>query len=330
MPEPILKIEDLSVAYRERGRTLRAADGVSLTLDRGSTLALVGESGCGKTTVGLSILNLLPFPGAIDSGRVLLDGRDVLSMPADELRRVRGRRISMIFQDPIAGLNPVLSIGAQVEEIVRTHQDLPKRESRGRTIEALRKQGLPNPEQLMSQYPFELSGGMCQRVMIAIATVLQPQVIVADEPTSALDVTVQAGILRELNELKRDLGASILLITHDLGVVAQMADEVAVMYAGRIVERAAVREIYARPAHPYMAALLAARPRLDADRRPLQPIRGAPPDLGELTGECGFLPRCTKAINQCRSEPWPRLEEIAPSHTAACFNPVFHAEPERV
>jgi oligopeptide/dipeptide ABC transporter ATP-binding protein len=326
MSDPILQIEDLHVAYHERGRAVRAADGVSLTIERGSTLALVGESGCGKTTVALAILNLLPFPGSIDSGRILLDGRDILSMQPDDLRRVRGEQISMIFQDPIAGLNPVLSIGSQVEEIIRTHRDLPKRESRALTIDALRRQGLPHPERLMEQFPFELSGGMCQRVMIAIATVLQPRVIVADEPTSALDVTVQAAILRELNDLKHDLGAAILLITHDLGVVAQMADEVAVMYAGRIVEQSLVQEIYARPAHPYMAALLAARPRLDGERRPLQPIRGAPPDLGELSGECAFLPRCTKAVSQCRTEPWPVLREITPSHTAACYNPVFHAE----
>ena len=328
MPDPILQIDDLHVAYRERGRTVRAADGVSLTLERGSTLALVGESGCGKTTLGLSILNLLPTGGSIDSGHILLDGRDILTMRADDLRRIRGRQISMIFQDPIAGLNPVLSIGAQVEEIVRTHRDLPKRESRALTIQALQRQGLPNAERLMDQFPFELSGGMCQRVMIAIATVLQPRVIIADEPTSALDVTVQAGILQQLNQLKQELGASILLITHDLGVVAQMADEVAVMYAGRIVEQCPVQEIYARPAHPYMAALLAARPRLDADRRPLQPIRGAPPDMSELTGECAFLPRCTKAVNECRTEPWPRLREISPRHVAACYNPVFHPERE--
>jgi oligopeptide/dipeptide ABC transporter ATP-binding protein len=326
MPQPVLRIDDLHVSYRDRGRSIRAADGVSLALQQGSTLALVGESGCGKTTIALAILNLLPFSGVIESGRVLLDGRNVLSMASDDLRRVRGSRISMIFQDPIAGLNPVIPIGAQVEEIVWAHHDMPKRESRKLTVEALRRQGLPRPERMMDQFPFELSGGMCQRVMIAIATILKPQVIIADEPTSALDVTVQAAILRELNELKQELGASILLITHDLGVVAQMADEVAVMYAGRIVEQSPVREIYTRPAHPYTAALLATRPRLDGDRRPLQPIRGAPPDLGELTGECAFLARCTKAVSQCRTEAWPALTEISPAHVAACYNPVFHAE----
>jgi oligopeptide/dipeptide ABC transporter ATP-binding protein len=323
---PILRIEDLSVTYRERDRNVRAADGVSLTLHQGETLAIVGESGCGKTTVGLSILRLVPSPGAIESGRVLLAGVDLLAMRNDDLRRVRGREISMVFQDAMAGLNPVLSIGAQVEEIVHAHHDMPKRESRAMTIEALRAQGLANPEQVMTSYPYQLSGGMCQRVMIAIATILKPRVIIADEPTSALDVTVQAAILRELDVLKRTTGAAILLITHDLGVVAQMADDVAVMYAGRIVEQANVRALFARPAHPYTAALLAARPRLDGDRRPLQPIRGAPPDLATLTGACAFLERCQKAVSQCRADPWPALAPAAPGHAVACFNPMFYPD----
>ncbi len=322
----ILRIEDLSVTYRERDRNVRAVDGVSLTLRRGSTLALVGESGCGKTTVALSILKLVPSPGTIDTGRVLLGGADLLAMRQDDLRRVRGRAISMVFQDPMAGLNPVLSIGSQVEEIVHAHHDVPKRDSRAMTVAALRAQGLSNPEQLMASYPYQLSGGMCQRVMIAIATILRPQVIIADEPTSALDVTVQAGILRQLDELKQTTGAAILLITHDLGVVAQMAGEVAVMYAGRIVEQAAAAALFARPSHPYTAALLAARPRLDADHRPLQPIRGTPPDLAALTGQCAFLERCTKAVSQCRTEPWPPLATAAPGHEAACYNPMFYPD----
>ena len=324
---PILRIEDLSVTYRERERNVRAVDGVSLTLRRGSTLAIVGESGCGKTTVALSILKLVPSPGTIDAGRVLLDGDDLFSMRSDDLRRVRGRAVSMIFQDPMAGLNPVLSIGAQVEEIVHAHHhDVSKRDSRSMATESLRAQGLANPKQVMASYPYQLSGGMCQRVMIAIATILKPRVIIADEPTSALDVTVQAAILRELDELKRATGAAILLITHDLGVVAQMASDVAVMYAGRIVEQGTAAALFARPAHPYTAALLAARPRLDADRRPLQPIRGTPPDLGALTGQCAFLERCTKAVNDCRTEPWPTLEPVAPGHEAACFNPMFYPD----
>jgi oligopeptide/dipeptide ABC transporter ATP-binding protein len=322
---PILRIDDLHVTYRERDRRVRAVDGVSLTLRRASTLAIVGESGCGKTSLALAILRLVPSPGAI-SGRVLLDGADLLSMLPEDLRRVRGRAISMIFQDAMAGLNPVLSVGAQVEEIVRAHHDVPRRESRAMAVAALGEQGLANPEQLLGAYPYQLSGGMCQRVMIAIATVLKPRVIIADEPTSALDVTVQAAILRELDGLKRNTGASILLITHDLGVVAQLADDVAVMYAGRIVERSAAAALFARPAHPYTAALLAARPRLQGARRPLQPIRGAPPDLATLSGECAFLDRCTKAVSRCRVEPWPPLAPVTARHDAACYNPMFYPD----
>jgi oligopeptide/dipeptide ABC transporter ATP-binding protein len=323
--DEILRIEDLRVYYYERERTVKAVDGVDLALRRGETLALVGESGCGKTTIALAALNLVPKPGAIDSGRVLYEGRDLLTLPANQLRAVRGRRISMIFQDPQSGLNPVLNIGSQVEEMIRTHLDVPKRESRRMAADALRRQGLSDVERLMDVYPFQLSGGMCQRVMIAIATVLHPDIIIADEPTSALDVTVQAGILRELNELKRHLGVSIILITHDLGVVAQMADQAAVMYAGRIVERGDVHSVFERPTHPYTSALLAARPRLDGERGPLQTIKGAPPDLAELTDECAFLPRCPKAVVACRTQPWPPLETSEPGHQVACYNPVFHA-----
>lgn len=323
--DELLRIENLRVTYRDRSRAVVAVDGVDLALRRGSTLALVGESGCGKTTVALSILNLVPKPGEIERGRVLFEGRDVLSLRGDDLRRVRGRHIAMIFQDPISGLNPLLSIGSQVEEIVRTHLDISKRESRVMTAEALRDQGLADAERMMESYPFQLSGGMCQRVMIAIATVLRPAVILADEPTSALDVTVQAGVLRELDDLKRNIGCAILLITHDLGVVAQMADDVAVMYAGRIVEQADATTLYSRPSHPYTAALLAARPRPDVVRGELTAIKGTPPDLGALTGECAFLPRCTKVVNQCRAEPWPGLHETAAGQMAACFNPMFYA-----
>ncbi len=324
MPE-LLRIEHLSVAYNERSRIVRAVDAVDLELHAGRTLAVVGESGCGKTTLALSILNLVPSPGRIESGRVLLEGRDVLTMRGDELRATRGRRISIIFQDPTSGLNPVMSIGQQVEEIIRTHLSLSKRDSKQLMLDALAAQGLPAPEQVAGSYPFQLSGGMCQRVMIAIATVLKPSVIIADEPTSSLDVTVQAGILRELDDLKRSLGASILLITHDLGVVAQVADDVAVMYAGRVVERGTATEIYARPRHPYTAALMAARPRLDDPGRTLTTIRGAPPDLAELGGGCAFLPRCSKALNECRTQPWPALRQAGESQVA-CFNPMFHPD----
>jgi oligopeptide/dipeptide ABC transporter ATP-binding protein len=268
----------------------------------------------------------VPHPGVIESGRILLEGTDLLTMKPDELRHARGNTISMIFQDPVSGLNPVLTVGAQVEEIIRAHSDVSKKEAKRLAASALAREGLAEPERIMSSFPFQLSGGMCQRVMIAIATILQPRVIIADEPTSALDVTVQAGILNELQRLKNTLGASIILITHDLGVVAQMADDVAVMYAGRIVELGSADDVFAQASHPYTAALMNARPRLDSERQPLQAIKGTPPDLGALTGECAFLPRCSKAVNACRTQPWPDLSEIAAGHVAACYNPMFHPE----
>jgi oligopeptide/dipeptide ABC transporter ATP-binding protein len=322
--DEILRLEGLSVSYRERERTVRAVDAVDLAIQRGRTLAIIGESGCGKTTLALAILDLLPPNGSIDAGRILFDGRDIRSLAPDELRRLRGRSISMIFQDPVSGLNPVMAIGAQVEEIIQTHLDISKKECRRLMLDALRSQGLPEPERVASSYPFQLSGGMCQRVMIAIATVLQPRVIIADEPTSALDVTVQAAILRELEGLRTKLDAGIILITHDLGVVAQIADDMAVMYAGRIVEHGDTRAVFARPQHPYTAALLDARPRLDEPGRALRSIPGAPPDLAELNGECAFLTRCTKAVLACRTQKWPPLREIEPAHAAACYNPVYH------
>jgi oligopeptide/dipeptide ABC transporter ATP-binding protein len=327
MDEVILCVEDLRTHYFEKESTVKAVDGVSFELRRGTTLGIVGESGCGKSTVGLSILDLVPYPGRIVGGRIFYDGHEVTAMSGEELRRLRGREISMIFQDPVAGLNPVLPIGVQVEETITNHLSLPKKEARRMTLDILRQMGLPHPERLVKQYPFHLSGGMCQRVMIAIATVLNPHVIIADEPTSSLDVTIQAAILGELNGLKREREVSIILITHDLGVVAQMADEVAVMYAGRIVESGQAGEVFRRPRHPYTWALLSALPRLDDSQGPLRSIKGSPPDLGKLPPECAFLPRCHKAVSVCRQEPWPSLEELLPGHRAACFNPVYH-EPE--
>lgn len=327
MPDIILRVEDLRTHYLKKDAVVKAVDGVGFDLRRGATLGLVGESGCGKTTVGLSVLNLVPYPGRIVDGRIFYGEDEVTAMSGEELRRLRGREISMIFQDPVAGLNPVLPIGVQVEETITNHLSLSKKEARRMTLDILRQMGLPHPEQLVQQYPFHLSGGMCQRVMIAIATVLDPQVIIADEPTASLDVTIQAAILGELSRLKSERELSIILITHDLGVVAQMADEVAVMYAGRIVESGQAREVFRRPRHPYTWALLSALPRLDGSQGPLRSIKGSPPDLGELPPECAFLPRCHKAVSACRQEPWPPLEELWPGHRAACFNPVYQ-EPE--
>ena len=284
MSDVILEVRDLYAQYAEGSKRVKAVDGISLALRRGAILALVGESGCGKTTAALATLGLLPHAGRVVGGEVRFAGRDLLSLSREELRRLRGREISMIFQDPVSGLNPVLSVGEQVEEIITTHLSVSKQEARSMVHEALQRVGLAEPEQLSKQYPFQLSGGMCQRVVIAIATVLQPQVIIADEPTSALDVTVQAGILNELERLRREQGVSILLITHDLGVVAQMADEVAVMYAGRIAEQGSARDLFRQPRHPYTWSLLATLPRLDQERRPLEAIKGGTTGPGGAAG----------------------------------------------
>ena len=327
MDEPILHIEGLSAQFDTTEGPTKAVQDVSLTLRRGATLALTGESGAGKTSVGLAALNLLPYPGRITAGRILFNGSDILSLSGEEIRRLRGREIAMVFQDPATGLNPVLTVGAQVEEIITAHHSVSKREARSRSLEALAQMGLPNPEAIAKSYPFHLSGGMAQRVMIAIATALNPKVLIADEPTSALDVTVQAAILDDLRQLQQRSGTSILLISHDLGVVAQMADEVAVMYAGSIVESGDVRTVFQRPRHPYTWALLRSRPRWDQEQtRPLPAIRGTPPNLAELTGECPYLPRCPKATTVCRTEPTPALSELEPGHLAACYNPVHAAD----
>jgi oligopeptide/dipeptide ABC transporter ATP-binding protein len=324
--DPVLRISALRAYYRDQNRTVKAVDGVDLDISPGKVLSIVGESGCGKTTLALSILKLLPGNGYIAGGRVDFEDDDLLSLDGEALRTIRGRRIAMIFQDPVSGLNPVLPIGQQVAEIIHTHLDVPKKEAQTMTVAALRAQGLAQPVRIAESYPFNLSGGMCQRVMIAMATVLKPALIIADEPTSALDVTMQAAILQELDDLRERTGMAILLITHDLGVVANIADEVAVMYAGRIVEQGSTHAVFRRPQHPYTAALLAARPRLDDPGRRLVSIKGAPPDLAMLSAECAYLPRCAKAVNVCRTDPWPPLRELQPAHAAACYNPVFHPD----
>ncbi len=326
MNDAVLEVRDLYAQYGNGPKRVKAVDGVSFALRRGGVLALVGESGCGKTSIALAILGLLPHAGRVVGGEVRFAGADLLSMGREELRRLRGREISMIFQDPVAGLNPVLPVGEQVEEIVTAHTQSSKREARRIVHDALHRVGLSEPEQLTGRYPYQLSGGMSQRVLIAIATVLNPTVIIADEPTSALDVTVQAAILSELDRLRKERGVSILLITHDLGIVAQMADEVAVMYAGRIAEQGATRDVLRQPRHPYTWSLLGTLPRLDRAKRPLEAIKGSPPDLTELPDECAFLPRCRKAVTTCRTAPSPPLAEVASGHRAACYNPVYHPE----
>ena len=327
MTDPIISVRDLTVRYRTKESTVYAVDSVSFDLFPGQVLTLVGESGSGKTTAGMSILRLLPQEAEVLSGEVLYEGRNLLAMEDRQLRPLRGRRIAMIFQDPVAGLNPVLSIGSQVAEMLTSHLDISKKESKTRALEILREVGLSDPERVAKSYPFQLSGGMCQRVMIGIATALNPEVIIADEPTSALDVTIQAQILHQLNELRRTRGTAILLITHDFGVVAQMADEVAVMYAGRVVETGGVLEMLKAPLHPYTHGLLATLPRVDGANEHLRQIPGHPPELFEPSEHCPFLPRCSKVMNICRTSGPPALEiPDERGHPVACYNPIWQAE----
>ncbi|MBI2766206.1 MAG: ABC transporter ATP-binding protein [Chloroflexi bacterium] len=324
MSDAIVSVRDLSVRYKTREASVHAVDHVSFDLERGKVLALVGESGAGKTTVGMSLLRLLPPEAAILSGSVTFDGDDLVSLDDKKLRSVRGRRIAMIFQDPVSGLNPVINVGDQVAETLVSHLGINKKEAKRRAVTVLHDVGLSDPERIAKSYPFQLSGGMCQRVMIGIATALGPEVIVADEPTSALDVTIQAQILYQLDQLRHSRGTAILLITHDFGVVAQIADEVAVMYAGRVIETGASAEMLTRPLHPYSHALLGTLPRLDRDNGPLRAIPGTPPEMTAPPERCPFIPRCGKALNVCRAEPAPDLRQPErANHRVACYNPIW-------
>lgn len=326
MAPPALSVRDLSVRYRGKDEAVHALQGLSFDLRPGQVLALVGESGSGKTTAALALLRLLPAQGEVLSGQVLFEGHDLLQASDHDLRQVRGRRAAIIFQDPVAGLNPVLSIGDQVAETLRSHVRMDRKQARQAALDLLHRVGLAEPSRVARAYPFQLSGGMCQRVMIAMATALNPAILIADEPTSSLDVTVQAQILRQMDEMRTERGTAILLITHDFGVVAHMADDVAVIYAGSIVEQGPAEQVMAKPLHPYTAALLAATPRLDGDRGPLRAIPGQSPTLAEPSPHCPFAPRCTKVVNRCRAGPPPPLASADgdPAHSVACYNTVWH------
>ena len=319
MSEPLLAIEGLRTVFRSSAGDIAAVDGVSLEVARGRTLGIVGESGCGKSVLSLSVMRLVAHPGRIAAGRVLFEGRDLLSLSSAAMRGLRGRDIAMIFQEPMTSLNPVHSVGFQITEGIRAHAPrLSARELRARGIEALRRVRIPAPERRFDEFPHQLSGGMRQRVMIAMALACAPKLLIADEPTTALDVTVQAQILDLLRELQAETGMAIILITHDLGVVAEMADEVAVMYAGRVVERAAASALFEDPQHPYTLGLLGSIPRLDEERDRLLAIQGAVPPPFALPQGCRFHPRCPFAIEACRAAP-PPLREVAPAHLAACL-----------
>jgi oligopeptide transport system ATP-binding protein len=315
---PLLEIDSLQVEFAIRGGALRAVDGVSLSIAPGETLGLVGESGSGKSVTARAIMRLVPTPpGRYAGGRILFEGRDLLTLPEKDMQAMRGGQIAMIFQDPMTFLNPVYTAGEQVAEAIRNHQGATKAEAKAQTIELFRTVGIPNAEARFSAYPHELSGGLRQRVMISMALSSRPKLLIADEPTTALDVTIQAQILDLLRNLQQEFGMSILLITHDLGVVAEMCDKVAVMYAGRIVEGATVEPIFDAPAHPYTNGLLEAIPNAGRDGAPFRPIPGSPPDLARLPQGCRFAPRCRYRQDICVTTP-PPLMDVAPGHSALC------------
>ena len=317
----LLEIQNLHTRFYTQGRVIKAVDGVSYGIEKGETLAVVGESGCGKSVTALSIMGLIPWPpGRITEGQVLYRGRDLLSMNAEQVRQIRGKEISMVFQEPMTSLNPVLTIERQLTETVESHVSLTKKAARQRAVEVLTQVGISDPERRLSQYPHQFSGGMRQRVMIAMALICNPNLILADEPTTALDVTIQAQILELMKELSKQYGAAMILITHNLGVVARYADRVNVMYAGRIIEQSTAREIYGNPKHPYTLGLLNSVPRLDeTEKKKLVPIEGQPPDLGADTPGCRFLPRCRLGDPQTCGGEFPPLIEVSPGHWSACF-----------
>ncbi|MFE6666291.1 ABC transporter ATP-binding protein [Streptomyces sp. NPDC057697] len=330
---PVLRVRDLTVSFHGAERTVHAVDGVSYDLSPGEVLAVVGESGCGKSVTSMAVMGLLP-PTARIGGSITLDGQELVGAPERRLRSLRGRRLSMIFQEPMTSLNPVLTIGRQITEVLRRHQGMGRGEARERAVELLGVVGIPAPRKRVDEYPHQLSGGMRQRVMIAIAVACDPAVLIADEPTTALDVTVQAGILDVLRSLRDRLGTAIVLITHDLGVVADTADRVLVMYAGRPVEQAPVDELFAAPRHPYTRGLLGAvlRPgsRGAGGRARLDEIPGLVPDLREQPVGCGFAPRCASAEADCLAAR-PPLSPSGGSHATACFHPAgaAGADPSR-
>ncbi len=315
---PLLQVDDLHVEFRTRDGVAHAVNGVSWTLEAGQTLAVLGESGSGKSVTAQAVLGILDTPPAhITRGAVRLRGEDLLTMPAAERQAVRGERVSMVFQDALSALNPVYTVGFQIAEMFRTHRGTSRKEGLQRAVELMDRVRIPAARQRVHDYPHEFSGGMRQRIMIAIAIALDPEVLIADEPTTALDVTVQAQIMQLFRELLAESATGLVLITHDLGVVADVADEIVVMYAGKIVERAPVHELYADPRHPYTEGLLASIPRIDRKGQELYAIKGLPPTLTRIPSGCPFHPRCPYARDQCRVEEPPPYP-VAPGRQSAC------------
>jgi peptide/nickel transport system ATP-binding protein len=315
----LLEVNGLRTHFASERGEVRAVDGVDLRLEKGRTLGIVGESGCGKSVTALSIMGLVPQPpGRIAGGEVLFEGEDLLKLPPARLRDLRGDKLAMIFQEPMTSLNPAFQVGDQIAEVLLRHRKISNGEAQKQAVDMLRRVRIPSPERRALEYPHQLSGGMRQRVMIAMALACNPQLLIADEPTTALDVTIQAQILELMRTLRAELGTAIILITHDLGVIAELADEVIVMYAGQVVERCDVLRLFAQPQHPYTIGLLGSIPRLHLEQERLSAIEGVVPDAAAFPQGCRFHPRCPFAVEQCRREI-PALREITPNHYAACW-----------
>jgi len=315
----LLEVRGLQTHFASERGVVRAVDGVDLRLERGRTLGIVGESGCGKSVTALSIMGLVPQPpGRIPAGEVLFEGEDLLKLPPGRLRDLRGDQLSMIFQEPMTSLNPAFPVGEQIAETIVRHRGVSPAEARAQAIEMLRRVRMPSPERRADDYPHQLSGGMRQRVMIGMALACNPKLLIADEPTTALDVTIQAQILELMRALRAELGTAIILITHDLGVIAELADDVIVMYAGQVIERCAVPRLFAEPQHPYTIGLLGSIPRLHLEQERLSAIEGLVPDAAAMPQGCRFHPRCPFSVEKCRKEV-PPLAEITQHHFVSCW-----------
>ncbi|MCG8511492.1 MAG: ABC transporter ATP-binding protein [Rhodospirillales bacterium] len=322
MIEPLLKVENLHTHFHTRRGVVKAVDGVDFSVNRGEVLGLLGESGCGKSVTSLTVMGLIPTPpGEIAEGRILFDGEDLVAAGPERMRELRGGEISMIFQDPLSALNPVFTVGRQISEALICHGKADKKSARGKSVHLLAEVGIPEPERRFDSYPHEMSGGMCQRVMIAMAIACDPRLLIADEPTTALDVTIQKQILNLVHDLREQRNTAVLLITHDMGVIAENADRVAVMYTGRVVENAPVEELFANPSHPYTHGLLQSIPDMEREDERLPAIPGFVPNLLDLPPGCPFAPRCPYADDVCRSEA-PGRVQLSEDHSVLCHKPL--------
>lgn len=318
METKLLEVRNLQTHFKTEDGVVPSVNGISFSVSKGETLAIVGESGCGKSVTSLSIMGLVAPPGQVVGGEILLEGKNLLALNKKELRKLRGNKLSMIFQEPMTSLNPVFTVGNQLGEVFRLHQNMDKQQARTKSIEMLETVGIPRADKVVDYFPHQLSGGMRQRVMIAMALACNPALLIADEPTTALDVTIQAQILELLKKLNEEYETGVILITHDLGVVAEMADRVVVMYAGEVVEQAGVYDLFAQPKHPYTKGLLGSLPKLDEQREELDSIPGAVPNPLNMPSGCAFHPRCPAATEQCHSQK-PSLVEVARDHLARCL-----------